>query len=109
MSDGGKGDARRPTLVSRKVEAERWLRTFGATFPCATCEGYGTIAVAPRGCSHMRGPCPCGSVEIACEDCIEGARVCQMCGERAAVHVGRDGDLLCEVCAVEEAEEAKEG
>ena len=102
MSDGGKGDTRRATVVPREIFAARWLRAFGVTFPCATCEGRGTIAMRAPECPHHHGACPCGSIEVECAECIEGAVVCGMCGARAAVQEARGGGVICYTCATEE-------
>lgn len=103
MSDGGKGDARRDTLVPREVFAARWHRAFGHTFPCAECDGRGTfgfVVAHDAGCLTGQN-CPCEEVEMKCEECIDGAVPCGMCGLRPAVQEARGGGVICYECAVE--------
>ena len=104
MGDGGKGDTRRATVVPREVFAARWHRAFGATFPCAECDGRGAFdVVATHDAWCLTGQnCPCATVEVACGECLEGAVACGMCGERPAVQEARGGGVVCYECATEE-------
>ena len=108
MSDGGKGDTRRATVVPREVFAARWHRAFGATFPCAECDGRGVVDVVvahDARCLTGRN-CPCDTVEVPCaQECIQGAIACGACGERAAVQEARGGGVICYECAVEDTQD----
>ena len=105
MSDGGKGAERllTRTVVPHEVFAARWHRAFGATFPCAECDGRGVVDVVVTHDARCltRQNCPCETVEVACEECLGGAVACGMCGERAAVQEVRRGGVICYECATE--------
>lgn len=64
MSDGGKGDARRPTLIDKKEFEEKWNNIFGEK-PILT--GYCDV------CNKKYSWCSCGPAPKELEEQIDKA------------------------------------
>lgn len=61
-------------------------RLTGDPFECRTCGGDGFVQVQDPKCPHGRGGgCPCGTIDVDCEDCRgKGRTLCVACRDRAA-------------------------